>query len=115
MVTCWLLIDTIAMIGSPAARGAVASVGRAGWAGWAGFNAALAAGAISAAVIASVTIVAARRGRTAALECAMNRFVIGGCFPFNDAPSIKTCGTEPGWSEPKSGIGLAIVIVAPDC
>jgi hypothetical protein len=28
-VTCWLLIDTIAMIGSPAARGAVASAGGA--------------------------------------------------------------------------------------
>src|SRR5690349_801920 len=103
MVTCWLLIETIAMIGSPAARGAVASVG---WAGWAGFNAALAGSASSAAPVASVTIAAAQNGPTAALAGAVNRFVIGGCFPFNGAPSIKTCyacrGPQVPWAEKPS-------------
>ena len=52
-MTCWLPIDTIAMIGSPAARGAVASVVGAGRACLA---AASAVSAASAAIAASVTM-----------------------------------------------------------
>jgi hypothetical protein len=50
------LIETTAMIGSPASRGANASVARAGRACWAGglFRGAAAVGAVSAAVTASV-------------------------------------------------------------
>ena len=51
--TCWVLIDTIAMIGSPASRGAVASVSGAGRA-W--LAAASAVSAASAAIAASVTM-----------------------------------------------------------
>jgi hypothetical protein len=65
------LIDTIAMIGSPAARGAVASVGRAGRACRAA--AASAGGAATTAAIAimlaSVTMAAGAQRRDA-LACA---------------------------------------------
>src|SRR5579859_7677177 len=78
MVTCWLLIDTIAMIGSPAARGAAASLARTGAVC---FTAAVADGAAasatSAAVAASVTIAGAHPGRIAAGKCAvLTRFVM---------------------------------------
>src|SRR5262249_59003193 len=59
MVTFWLLIDTIAMIGSPATRGAAPSVvcsGRA-WRGVASAGGA-AGSAVRAAVAAGVTIAA---------------------------------------------------------
>src|SRR6516162_6213290 len=76
MVTFWLLIDTIAMIGSPALRGAAASVVCSAGA-WRG--AALAGGtAVSAdraAVTASVTIGANRR--TTSVDWAVvHRFVM---------------------------------------
>src|SRR5690348_12090224 len=72
MVTCWFLIDTIAMIGSPATRGAVASVGRAGWGCLTAASADGTRGsASSAALVASVTIAAAHHCGLAAVECAL--------------------------------------------
>src|SRR5712671_2799476 len=65
MVTFWLLIDTIAMIGSPASRGAAPSVvcsGRA-WRGAASAGGA-AVSAVRTAVAASVTIAAGSHCRT---------------------------------------------------
>src|SRR5262245_35998064 len=78
MVTRWLLIDTIAMIGSPALREAVASVARAGRAS---FVAALAdpaaVSAVSASVTASVTVAGGPDCRIASPNCAVvNRFVM---------------------------------------
>jgi hypothetical protein len=68
------LIDTIAMIGSPAARGAVASVGGAGRGGLAAVPA---VSAISAAIAASVKIAGGPQRRIAAVDCAvMNRFAM---------------------------------------
>ena len=58
-MTCWLLIDTIAMIGSPALRGAVASVVGAGRACLASRR-----GAIGLASMPGVTELAAMRGLT---------------------------------------------------
>ena len=61
-----VLIDTIAMIGSPASRGAVASVGGAGRACFA------AAPVLSAASAASVTTAEApQRRRIAPVDCAV--------------------------------------------
>jgi hypothetical protein len=71
-VTCWLPIDTIAMIGSPASRGAVASVVGAGRACLA---AASAVSAASAAIAASVTMAGTPQRGVATVDCAvMNRF-----------------------------------------
>jgi hypothetical protein len=68
------LIDTIAMIGSPASRGAVASVGGAGRACLA---AASAVSAVSAAIAASVTMAGGPQRRIAAVDCAIvNRFTM---------------------------------------
>ena len=64
-VTCWLMIDTVAMIGSPASRGAVASMVGAGRDCLA---AASAVGAASAAIAASVTN-KPRRRRHGGLRC----------------------------------------------
>src|SRR5271166_3322147 len=78
MVTFWLLIDTIAMIGSPASRGAVPSVvcsGRA-WRGAASAGGA-AVSAVKAAVAASVTIAEGAQRRTISVDWAVvHRFVI---------------------------------------
>src|SRR5436309_2762877 len=78
-VTFWDLIDTIAMIGSPAARGAVASLGGAGRACLA---AASAFSDVSAA-IASITIAGARQRRIATVDCAINPLTI--LFPGSNA------------------------------
>jgi len=66
------LIDTIAMIGSPASRGA--SVGGAGRACLA---AASAVSAVRAAIAASVTMAAGPQRRIATVDCAVvNRFTM---------------------------------------
>jgi hypothetical protein len=68
------LIDTIAMIGSPASRGAVASVGGAERACLA---AAPAVSAASAAIAASTTITEGPHRRIATVDCAVvNRFTM---------------------------------------
>jgi len=73
-VTCWLPIDTIAMTGSPASRGAVASVVGAGRACLA---AASAVSAASAAIAASVTMAGTPQRRVATMDCAvMTRFTM---------------------------------------
>src|SRR6516165_4983316 len=77
MVTFWLLIDTIAMIGSPAPRGAAPSVvcsGRA-WRGAASAGGA-AVSAVKAAVAASVTIAGSAHRRTTSVDWAVVRFVM---------------------------------------
>src|ERR1019366_8756116 len=72
--TCWVLFDTIAMIGSPASRGAVASLGGAGRGCLA---AASAVSAVSAAIAASVTMAAGPQRRIATVDCAVaNRLTI---------------------------------------
>src|SRR6516164_7876200 len=84
MVTFWLLIDTIAMIGSPAWRGAAPSVvcsGRAAWRGAASAGGA-AVSAARAAVAASVTIAEGAHRRTTSVDWAVvYRFVMAcpGC------------------------------------
>jgi hypothetical protein len=66
------LIDTIAMIGSPASRGAIASVG-----GRACLAAAPAVSAVSAAIAASVAMAGGRLRRIATLDCAaVNRLTM---------------------------------------
>src|SRR5215467_4768933 len=77
MVTFWLLIDTIAMIGSPAARGAAASVACSGraWRGAASAGGA-AVSTVRAAVATNVTTAAGRDRRIAVADGAVvNRFV----------------------------------------
>src|SRR5947209_6582252 len=78
MVTFWLLIDTIAMIGSPAARGAAPSVVCSGgaWRGAASAGGA-AVSAVRAAVAASVTIAGGAHRRTTSVDWAVvHRFVM---------------------------------------
>src|SRR6476646_2117941 len=74
MVTFWLLIDTIAMIGSPAARGAAPSVVCLGgaWRGAASAGGA-AASAVRAAVAASVIIAGGTHRRSSFV---VHRFVM---------------------------------------
>src|SRR5712691_2846989 len=78
MVTFWLLIDTIAMIGSPASRGAGPSVvcsGRA-WRGAASAGGATVS-AVRAAVAASVTIAEGAHRRITSVDWAVvHRFVM---------------------------------------
>ena len=78
MVTFWLLIDTIAMIGSPASRGAAPSVvcsGRA-WRGAASAGGATVS-AVRAAVAASVTIAEGAHRRITSVDWAVvHRFVM---------------------------------------
>src|SRR5215813_12863973 len=75
MVTCWLLIDTIAMSGSPAARGAAASVARAVRAAASAGGAAVSAVRLAAA--ASVTMAGDRHRRIAFVDCRfVDRFVM---------------------------------------
>jgi hypothetical protein len=64
------LIDTIAMIGSPASRGAVASVGGAGRACLA---AASAVSAVSAAIAANITMAGGLHRHIATVGAAVNR------------------------------------------
>src|SRR5216684_3520033 len=77
MVTFWLLIDTIAMIGSPASRGAAPSVVCSGgaWRGAAPAGGA-AVSAVRAAVAASVTIAGGAHRRTTSVDWAVVRFVM---------------------------------------
>jgi hypothetical protein len=68
------LIDTIAMIGSPASRGAVTSMGGAGRACLA---AAGAISAVNAAIAVSVTIAKGPQSRIVAVDwAALNRFTM---------------------------------------
>jgi len=74
-VTRWRLIETIAIIGSPASRGAVSSVGGAG--GRACFGAASAVSAVVEAIAASTAIANGRQRRTGKGGCAVeNRFIM---------------------------------------
>src|SRR5262245_62005635 len=78
MVTFWLLIDTIAMIGSPASRGAAPSVVCSGGARRGAASAGGAAvSAVRAAVVASVTIAGDTHRRTTSVDWAVvHRFVM---------------------------------------
>src|SRR6476619_6948295 len=78
MVTFWLLIDTIAMIGSPGTRGAAPSVVCSGrtWRGAASAGGA-AVSAVRAAVAASVAIAGGAHRRTTSVDWAVvHRFVM---------------------------------------
>jgi hypothetical protein len=66
-VTCWVSIDTIAMIGSPASRGAVVSVG----AERACLAAASAVSAVSAAIAASATKAGGPQRHIEQVDCAV--------------------------------------------
>src|SRR5476651_301280 len=73
-VTCCVLIDTIAMIGSPASRGAVASLGGAGRGSLA---AALGLNAVSAAIAARLTTAGSAQRPIAKVDCTVvNRFTM---------------------------------------
>src|SRR5215469_10928877 len=100
MVTFWLLIDTIAMIGSPASRGAAASVvcsGRA-WRGAASAGGA-AVSAVRAAVAASVTIAGGAHRRTTSVDWAVvHRFAMP-CPGCQGGIRVET-NTENGWMVP---------------
>src|SRR5262245_24992163 len=100
MVTFWLLIDTIAMIGSPASRGATASVicsGRA-WRGAASAGGA-AVSAVRAAVAASVTIAGSAHRRTTSVDWAVvHRFAMP-CPGCQGGIRVET-NTENGWMVP---------------
>src|SRR6476469_9416557 len=99
MVTFWLLIDTIAMIGSPAARGAASSVvcsGRA-WRGAASAGGA-AVSAVRAAVAASVTIAGGAHRRTTSVDWALVHRLVMPC-PVSGRIASKT-NTENGWMVP---------------
>src|SRR5262249_33693399 len=78
MVTFWLLIDTIAMIGSLASRAAAPSVGCSGGARRGAASAGGAAvSAVRAAVAASVTIAGGTHRRTTSVDWAVvHRFVM---------------------------------------
>src|SRR5215468_5108041 len=89
MVTFWLLIDTIAMIGSPASRGARRGAASAGGA---------AVSAARAAVAASVTIAGGAHRRTTSVDWAVvHRFVMPcpGCRGGNASKQTLRTG---GWS-----------------
>src|SRR6266852_6782445 len=95
MVTFWLLIDTIAMIGSPASRGAASSVvcsGRA-WRGAASAGGA-AVSAVRAAVAASVTIAGGAHRRTTLV---VHRFVMP-CPGCQGGIASKQALRTGGWS-----------------
>src|SRR5262245_32134781 len=107
MVTVWLLIDTIAMIGSPATRGAAPSVvcsGRA-WRGAASAGGA-AVSAVRAAVAASVIIAAGAHRRTTSVNWAVvHRFVMpcpgcqGGNLLLSDRRRMES-RTAPAFARP---------------
>src|SRR5262245_21798105 len=99
MVSFWLLIDTIAMIGSPASRGAVPSVACSGRA-WRGAASAggTAVSAVRAAAAASVAIAGGAHRRTTSVDWAVvHRFVMRcpGCQ--GGIASTQTLRTG-GWS-----------------
>src|SRR3954447_4489031 len=97
MVTFWLLIDTIAMIGSPAARGAAPSVvcsGRA-WRGGASAGGA-AVSAVRVAVAASVTIAGGAHRRTTSVDWALVHRLVMPCPVSGRIPSKQTLRTG-GW------------------
>src|SRR6478672_11682358 len=99
MVTFWLLIDTIAMIGSPAAREAAPSVvcsGRA-WRGAASAGGA-AVSAVRAAVAASVTIAGGAHRRTTSVDWALVHRLVMPCPVFKE-DRVET-NTENGWMVP---------------
>src|SRR5436190_16865688 len=79
-------MDTIAMIGSPARRGAVASVGDDGRACLAGASA---VSAVSAAIAVRVTMLGGPQRRIAALDGAVaNRFIMP-CPGRNASPCLR--------------------------
>src|SRR6188472_597788 len=97
MVTFWLLIDTIAMIGSPAARGAAPSVvcsGRA-WRGAASAGGA-AVSAVRAAVAASVTIAGDAHRRTTSVAWALVHRLVMPC-PVSERIASKQTLRTGGW------------------
>src|SRR6516165_5686707 len=97
MVTFWLLIDTIAMIGSPALRGAAASVvcsGRA-WRGAASARGA-AISAVRAAVAASVIIAGGAHRRTNAVDWALVLRFVMRCPGLSGRNRVET-NTQNGW------------------
>src|SRR5438270_7007603 len=101
MVTFWLLIDTIAMIGSPASRGAASSVVCSGgaWRGAASAGGA-AVSAVRAAVAASVTIAGGAHRRATSVDWAVvHRFVMP-CPMSGNRVETKT---ENGWMVPVYG------------
>src|SRR5258705_13878195 len=82
MVTFWLLIDTIAMIASPAWRGAVASADCAGRAFWAAASAGGAAvSAHSVARAASLTMAEGHHSRIAHVDSAVANRSVMPCPP----------------------------------
>src|SRR4051794_1588183 len=98
MVTFWLLIDTIAMIGSPAARGAAPSVvcsGRA-WRDAASAGGA-AVSAVRAAVAASVTIAGGAHRRTTSVDWALVHRLVMPCPVSGRIASKQTLRTGGGW------------------
>src|ERR1700674_3647976 len=99
MVTFWLLIDTIAMIGSPPRRGAAPPVGCSGgaWRGAAPAGGA-AVSAIRAAVAASVTIAGGAHRRTTSVDWAVvHRFVMP-CPGCQGGIASKQTLRTGGWS-----------------
>src|SRR6266436_396652 len=89
MVTFWLLIDTIAMIGSPVSRGAAPSVVCSGGA---------AVSAVRAAVAASVTIAGGAHRRTTSVDWAVvHRFVMP-CPGCQGGIASKQTLRTGGWS-----------------
>ena len=99
MVTFWLLIDTIAMIGSPATRGAAPSVVCSGrtWRGAASAGGA-AVSAVRAAVAASVAIAGGAHRRTTSVDWAVvHRFVMP-CPGVQGGIASKQTLRTGGWS-----------------
>src|SRR3954469_2696648 len=109
MVTFWLLIDTIAMIGSPAARGAAPSVvcsGRA-WRGAASAGGGAVSGrqagggaavsAVRAAVAASVTIAGGAHRRTTSVDWVLVHRLVMPCPVSGRIASKQTLRTGGGW------------------
>src|SRR3954447_2536713 len=82
-------METIAMIGSPAWRGAVASVSEAGRACLAGASA---GSAVSAAIAVSVTMVGGPQRRIAALDCAVANRLVMPCAPV-EMP-VRACADQ---------------------
>src|SRR3984893_5928384 len=99
MVTFWLWIDTIAMIGPPASRGAAPSVVGSGRA-WRGAAAAgcAAVSAVRAAMAASVTITGGAHRRTTSVDWAVvHRFVMP-CPGCQGGIASKQTLRTGGWS-----------------
>src|SRR5262245_57450763 len=100
MVTFWLLIDTIAMIGSPAFRGAAASgvcSGRA-WRGAASAGGA-AVSAVRAAMAASVTIAGGAHRRATSVDRAIVHLFVMPCPGCQGGIASKQ-NAETGWMVP---------------